>query len=387
MPPEKLIIHQTPQAIGESLSALVLVGADFWLAADEGTSLATAKADGGNEWSTSGTHDLVALLDLPGKALNGKGELPEVDAEGMQWDGKHLWIVASHSLKRKQPKDDKKARNNFKRLAEVTADGNRYLLGRLPLDQKGDLLQRSAGTAEHCAARLPCDLFSSDLLEELRQDKLLGRYLRASGKKSRQRNLPGKDNGLDIEGLAVIGADELLIGLRGPVLRGWALALQVRLSCGDPLSEGQPAMLRLEKIGERKYRRLAFQLGQYFDAGEDEPAAAGGLGVRDLCFDENGDLLILAGPTMALPWPVQVFRWPGAREKLAENTHELFIWAEDLRLELDYTPPSVKDRAESLCILGSGNERRLVIGYDNKKRRSENGDLTLDAFAMNSRTL
>jgi hypothetical protein len=26
----------------------------------------------------------------------------------------------------------------------------------------------------------------------------------------------------------------------------------------------------------------------------------------------------------------------------------------------------------------------LVIGYDNKKRRSKNGDLTLDAFPMNS---
>ena len=384
MSPEKLIIHQTPEAIGESLSALVPVDADFWLGADEGTSLATAKADGGNDWSTTGTHDLVVLLDLPGKKPNDKGELPEVDAEGMQWDGKHLWIVASHSLKRTQPKEGKKARNNYKRLAEVEADGNRYLLGRLPLDQEGDLLQPSAATLEHCAARLPCDLFSSDLLVELRRDELLGRYLTATGEKSQQRNVPGKDNGLDIEGLTVIGEDNLLIGLRGPVLRGWALVLEVRLTCANPLPEGKPAMLRLEKIGKRKYRRLAFQLGQYFDAGEDEPAAAGGLGVRDLCFDENGDLLILAGPTMVLPWPVQVFRWPDARKKLAKKTDELFIWAEELRLELDYTPPSVNDRAESLCILGRGNKRRLVIGYDNKKRRSKNGDLTLDAFPMNS---
>ncbi len=36
--------------------------------------------------------------------------------------------------------------------------------------------------------------------------------------------VPGKDNGLDIEGLAV-SEDRIFIGLRGPVLRGWTVIL------------------------------------------------------------------------------------------------------------------------------------------------------------------
>ncbi len=39
--------------------------------------------------------------------------------------------------------------------------------------------------------------------------------------------IPGKDNGLDVEGIAVRG-DRVLLGLRGPVLRGWALVLELR---------------------------------------------------------------------------------------------------------------------------------------------------------------
>ena len=388
MTPHTLTLHGVPAAIGRSLSALVPVGADFWLGADEGTSLARANAEGGIagvEWSTIGTFELVGLLDLPGKQPNDKGELPEVDAEGMDWDGRHLWIVASHSLKRTQPKAKKSDPENFERLEEVAPDGNRYLLGRLPLDEQGHLLNPGTATAKHCAARLPCDLFGSALLKELRRDKLVARYLLAAGEKSKERNLPGKDNGLDIEGLAVVGPDDLLIGMRGPVLRGWALALEVRLACRKPPGDDKLAVLDLKTMGARRYRRLAFQLGEFNDPDKpEEPAARGGLGVRDLCFDENGDLLILAGPTMVLPWPVQVFRWPGAREKLAADAEDHFIWGKDLRKELDYTPISVNDRAESLCILGTGPERRLVIGYDNESRLTATGDLALDAFPMTS---
>ncbi len=38
--------------------------------------------------------------------------------------------------------------------------------------------------------------------------------------------IPGKDNGLDIEGLAVDGR-WLLLGLRGPLLRGWSALLEI----------------------------------------------------------------------------------------------------------------------------------------------------------------
>ena len=47
--------------------------------------------------------------------------------------------------------------------------------------------------------------------------------------------IPGKDNGFDIEGLAVDGR-RLLLGLRGPVLRGWSALLEIAVEArGDDL--------------------------------------------------------------------------------------------------------------------------------------------------------
>ena len=41
--------------------------------------------------------------------------------------------------------------------------------------------------------------------------------------------IPGKDNGFDVEGLAAVDG-RLLLGLRGPVLRGWSCLLEVRVA-------------------------------------------------------------------------------------------------------------------------------------------------------------
>ena len=97
----------------------------------------------------------------------------------------------------------------------------------------------------------------------------------------------------DIEGLAAAGG-RLFLGLRGPVLRGWAVVLEVALA-EDP---DRRSTLRLQAIGPhgRPYRKHFLHLG--------------GLGIRDLCA-QGTDLLILAGPTMDLDGPVTVFRWPG----------------------------------------------------------------------------
>jgi hypothetical protein len=41
-------------------------------------------------------------------------------------------------------------------------------------------------------------------------------------------NLPSKENGLDIEGLAV-GADCLMVGLRGPIVDSFAVVMEFAL--------------------------------------------------------------------------------------------------------------------------------------------------------------
>jgi hypothetical protein len=78
------------------------------------------------------------------------------------------------------------------------------------------------------------------------------------------------------------------------VLRGWAVVLEV-LPVQDPTDPGRLA-LGIFPEGAR-YRKHFLDLG--------------GLGVRDLCPDGD-DLLVLAGPTMALSGPVRVHRWRGA---------------------------------------------------------------------------
>ena len=107
--------------------------------------------------------------------------------------------------------------------------------------------------------------------------------------------IPSKDNGLDVEGLAVHG-DTLYIGLRGPVLRGWACVLEVLPTPDDH----DPTRLRFAAFNDgTRYRKHLLDLG--------------GLGVRDLCPDGD-DLLVLAGPSMALSGSVRLHRWHRAAQ-------------------------------------------------------------------------
>jgi len=123
------------------------------------------------------------------------------------------------------------------------------------------------------------DATGNELTRALSQDEHLQPFL----------EIPGKDNGFDIEGLAVANG-RILLGLRGPVLRGWAVILEVELR----ENKQDPSILKLKNIGpaDQPYRKHFVDLG--------------GLGIRDLCIHGN-DLLILAGPTMDLDGPVTIF--------------------------------------------------------------------------------
>ncbi len=119
----------------------------------------------------------------------------------------------------------------------------------------------------------------SDMLEH---DPHLAPFLR----------VPGKDNGFDIEGIAVIG-ERVFVGLRGPVLRGWAVILEIHPE-PDPHDDTR---LRFAPVGDARYRTHFIDLE--------------GLGIRDLC-PVGEEILILAGPTMTHDGPVKIVRWtPG----------------------------------------------------------------------------
>jgi Protein of unknown function (DUF3616) len=81
------------------------------------------------------------------------------------------------------------------------------------------------------------------------------------------------------------------IGLRGPVLRGIAILLEIEVELGSSHE------LNLKTITDdgRQYKRHFLDLN--------------GLGIRELCWEENGEsLLVLAGPTMELDGSHSLFR-------------------------------------------------------------------------------
>ena len=156
--------------------------------------------------------------------------------------------------------------------------------------------------------------------------------------------IPGQDNGFDVGGLAVVG-DRLYVGLRGPVLRGWAVVLEVR-PAQDPTDPGRLA-LGIFPEGAR-YRKHVLDLG--------------GLGVRDLCPDGD-DLLVLAGPTMALSGPVRVHRWRGA----ISGGGGPVVREAELPVETVVTNGEGVDHASAISLLGPDlldARARLLVVYD-----------------------
>lgn len=159
----------------------------------------------------------------------------EIDIEGMDYADNYLWLTGSHSTKRNKPKG-KKVEKDIKRLAEIKTDLNRYLLARIPVIN-GELVKSYSPCNGHklTAACLQKTGETNILIDALAEDEHLGRFITAV--------LPSKENGLDLEGLAVRG-NRVFLGLRGPVLRGWAVILELELT------ETEPGILTLNKIGE-----------------------------------------------------------------------------------------------------------------------------------------
>ena len=343
----------------DGLSVAVQVGDTLWVANDETISLERLSlVEGGNTGNYRyGRHhkqfSLHDYLRLPVPPPRDPAELEEADVEGLVYEDGYLWLVGSHSLKRKKPKPQDGAEKAQKQLAQVSSDGNRYLLARIPIVERNGTYtlakEDTQNGKKRTAAQLRGGDQGNDLTETLRGDEHLGSFLA----------IPGKDNGFDIEGLAVAG-ERLFVGLRGPVLRGWSVILEVALEEGYD----QPSTLRLKAIGphDRLYRKHFLYLG--------------GLGIRDLCA-QGSDLLILAGPTMDLDGPVAVFRWPGG----AEPEGETVVPASELERVLDVPYGQGVDHAEGMTLFSpdGGKARSLLVVYDSASESRQLGESTVAA--------
>jgi hypothetical protein len=152
--------------------------------------------------------------------------------------------------------------------------------------------------------------------------------------------VPAKENGLDIEGIAVRG-ERVWLGLRGPVLGGHAVVLELTLK------EPKHGQLKPRQIapGKRRYRKHLLDTG--------------GLGIRDLRLDGD-DLLLLVGPTMALEGTARVMRWRGAVADDGEGIVPTCCL--ELVADLPYSRDS--DHPEGLELWPDGGSGALLVVYD-----------------------
>ncbi len=314
-----------------NLSAVRTEGEHLWLAGDETATIERLVLDSPSAPSRGESERSFALadfIDLPGPPDE------EADIEGIARSGGWLWAVGSHSVARKQIKPHHSDEKAVRRLAKTKRQANRYVIARLAVELGADGRPepvRVAADGRHSA--LVGGAGEENLADLLSDDEHLAPFLA----------IPSKDNGLDVEGLAAHG-DALYVGLRGPVLRGWAVVLEV-LPVVDPTD---PARLMLGTWSDGSRYRKHF-------------LALGGLGVRDLCPDGD-DLLVLAGPSMALSGPVRVYRWHGA---LTHATGRV-VRGEEITLETELPHGDGVDHAEGIALLEPGDDAgaRLLVVYD-----------------------
>jgi hypothetical protein len=318
----------------DELSACEQTGRCLWIACDE---TATVERLITKDWRRFGEHRAFRLgefFDLPA------GPTGRMDIEGLARDGGYLWIVGSHSLARKRPKrgttDPEKA---LARLTRVKREANRYFLGRVPLarDEQPDIfrLDKRATDEDSGAVREAACVAMTDgrnaLIDALADDIHFAPFL----------DVPAKENGFDIEGIAA-RRDRVFLGLRGPVLAGWAAIIELRLEAAEP---GRLELRNVGPQGER-YRKHFLDLN--------------GLGIRELTFDGD-DLLILTGPTMDLDGPIELFRWPKALDSEQPDA----VTRNRLERVMDVPFGDRADHAEGIIFFDRPNsDPALLVIYD-----------------------
>jgi len=322
----------------------------LWTASDEHRSVQLLHSSNGKSFQQIASIDLARCFGLKGEK--------EIDLEGLAFDEhQRLWMVGSHALVRKDRKKNTGPEELLERLREVepasnrnSGETNRLLLGYLNVEISGDS-HTEINVVKH--ASLPITGIDNVLTKELRDDPLLANFL----------TIPSKDNGFDIEGIAVYG-DRVFLGLRGPVLRGWAFIVEIEVKEDDDAL----ALKRIGRNGERYWLH---------------PLYLNGLGTRDLCAQGN-DMLVLAGPTMSLDGPAAIYRWRNPRDaRISPNESNLFPqFVGGVSCGKDC------DRPEGMTLLdwGTAGERpSVMVVYDKpdeSKRCKSDQAVVADVFTL-----
>ncbi|GAV20970.1 hypothetical protein MMIC_P1948 [Mariprofundus micogutta] len=238
------------------------------------------------------------ILIYRGNKLDGK----ELDIEAIAAEDQYLYVIGSHSLARKRLKKSNSYTDNRLRLSNIKHESSRNQLFRLTLNDSNQINSREQVSLSA--------LFNSD--------PVLSRFT----------NIPSKENGIDIEGLATKNG-LLYLGFRGPVLRdGYVPVMQ----------------LKFEKP------ELSYQLLY---------VALEGRGIRDIAAVSDG-FLILAGPVGDEAVSFQLLHWNG-KDCIPGGAGRMKLLSEITR------PDSGK--AEGLALLSETTEAySLIMIFDGLRK-------------------
>lgn len=293
----------------DNLSAVIVVGDRVVLADDEQRTLIVGKrgADG-------------SITVGPPAALQGPGK-EEFDLEGLAVGGNAFYAIGSHSAARRSA--DGKGRTqakNLERMHERIREApERKVLFRAQLGADGSLGVEPPATLQQI------------IKDEARSDpKTEGIFARALG-------VPGKENGVDIEGLAAEGTT-LWVGFRGPVLRhGYVPVLRVNAA-------NYPTLTREDVLF----------------------VSLGGRGIRDIA-RVSGGFLVLAGPVGDSDQSTQLVFWDG-RSCVAGSDAQACV-AKVLGeiapvTGVDGDGATAVGRAEGVAVLEDGASFRVLVVFD-----------------------
>ena len=345
-------LRHVDDELRRDISALAVSESTLFAACDETATVERLVHTGAGVYDHQQSIALGNFFDLPA------GPSGEMDIEGLAIDGKALWVVGSHSLKRDKPEPDENTHEDaLDELAEIDRDPNRYFLGRLPLTR---------GTNGEC--QIVEDIGPQDRKRRpacLKMKKKGGNKLTKILHRDRHLKpsvtLPCKENGFDIEGLAVKN-DRVFLGLRGPVLRGWAVIVELKLK---RTKDGWLKPTKFPSTGSR-YRKHFLPLT--------------GLGIRDLEVDGN-QLLVLAGPTMDHDGSGMLFRWRVPDDEGGDRVHHVDSIGQVLSLPYS----NGRDQAEGIALSKTDQPGKLFVAYDSpspERLVSDGLGLEIDLFDL-----
>ena len=251
--PESSVVFSGNVKGSEDLSAIGKFGEYLVIGSDEGT-------------GESGTENIIQFLarqsDNQYRVVNeillfkGNKELgKEMDTEAIAVDGSNIYVIGSHSKKRRKQKSDKSLKRNRKVLEEgqIVREISREVVYKLQIDSELNVLSKT----------------SISLDTVIKKHAALKLYT----------SIPSKENGVDIEGVAVSDGF-VYAGFRGPVFREGHVPI-LKFKFDDPVNTNELLYVNLD-----------------------------GRGVRDMAKVADG-FLILAGPVSEAPVSYRLYHWNG----------------------------------------------------------------------------